>query len=256
MASGPRPIGSFCWINLLTPDTPAARTFFTKLLGWEFKEVPGMGHIITVGGHDVGGFWDLNHANTPPGLPPGIGVMVRVESAAATSALAKKLGGRGEPPREIGPTGTMAEIYDPVGANIDVWQAGSSPGATADPTQHGVPSWIEALTSDVERTAPFYRELFGWTSETMPMPGMDYTVFSNGGAPVAGMMAITREMGSFPPHWGTYITVADVDAAVAATRSLGGKVYLEPHDVPTVGRMAGITSPQGVMFYVIRYEQM
>jgi len=256
MATGPRPIGAFCWINVLTPDIPASQAFFSRLLGWEFKEIPGMGHIITLDGHDVGGFWDLKHPNTPAGTPPGIGVMVRVESASATSARARTLGGRGEPPREIGPTGTMAELYDPVGANIDVWQAGASPGSTADPTRHGVPSWIENLTTDVKRAEQFYRDLFGWTSQTMPMPGMDYVVFSNAGAPVAGMMAITPEMGAFPPHWGTYMTVDDVDAAAATVKKLGGKVMVEPQDIPTVGRFAAVASPQGVMFYVIKYEQM
>lgn len=256
MPTGPRPIGSFCWINVLTPSSEAARAFFAALLGWSFNEIPGMGHIIQVDGHDIGGFWDLHHTNMPTELPPGIGVMVRVEDAAATVQRAAELGGRSKPAKAIGPSGTMGELYDPLGANIDVWQAGASPGSTADPTRHGVPSWIEGLTTDVDRAATFYRALFGWTSEVMPMPGMDYLVFSNQGEPVAGMMAITAELGEVPPHWATYVTVDDADSVAAKAAELGGSVTLPSHDIPGVGRIAGLMSPQGVRFYVIRYAPM
>ncbi|MDX2206411.1 MAG: VOC family protein [Gemmatimonadales bacterium] len=256
MSTGPRPIGSFCWINVLTPASDDARAFFGSLLGWTFNEIPGMGHLIQVDGHDVGGFWDLHHANMPVDLVPGIGVMVRVESAAAMVERAIALGGRGEPAKEIGPSGTMGELHDPLGANIDIWQAGSSPGSTADPTRHGVPSWIEGYTTDVSRAGAFYRGLFGWTSEVMPMPGMEYLVFSNQGEPAAGMMVITPEMGAVPPHWATYVTVDDVDASAERAVALGGSVPLPPEEIPGIGRFAGLVSPQGVRFFVIRYSSL
>lgn len=215
-----------------------------------------MGHIAKVGGHDIGGFWDTAHPNSPPGLPPGIGTMVRVESAAAIAERALALGGKSTPARPIGPSGTMAEVWDPTGAQIDVWESGTSLGAIADPMVHGVPSWIECLTPDVAAAAAFYRDLFGWTVQTVPMPGMEYTIFSNQGAVVAGMMAPTPDMVGIPPHWSTYITVDDVDRAVREATTHGGSVTYPAMDVPGTGRMAGITSPQGVMFSVIHYEPM
>lgn len=248
-----RPIGGFCWINVLSSDIPAAQQFFTTLLGWDYKELPGMGHLITVGGEEIGGLWALEHPNTPPGTQAGIGVMVRVASAADAAERAVALGGRSTPPRPIGPSGTMAEVWDPTGVQMDVWEAGTSPGATADPMKHGVPSWIECLTSDVGRAAPFYEALFGWTAATMPMPGMEYTVFSLGEAPAAGMMQLTPEMAGFPPHWGTYVTVDDVDVAVEVAQQHGARITYPPMDVPGTGRMAGISSPQGVHFSVLAY---
>jgi predicted enzyme related to lactoylglutathione lyase len=254
MPTGPRPIGAFSWINVLTPDSDAARQFFTTVFGWEFMEIPGMGHIAKVDGHDIGGFWDTAHPNSPPGLPPGIGTMVRVDSAAAIADRAIALGGRSTPARPIGPSGTMAEVWDPTGAQMDVWESGTSPGATADPMRHGVPSWIECMTTDVAPAAAFYAELFGWTPRTVPMPEMEYTIFSNQEAMVAGMMALPPEMAGVPPHWGTYITVDDVDVAVHEATIHGGSVTYPAMDVPGTGRMAGIVSPQGVMFSVITYE--
>jgi len=44
-----------------------------------------------------------------------------------------------------------------------------------------------------------------------------------------------------------------VPARVAT--GLGARVFMPAMDVPTVGRMAGIASSQGVTFYVIKYAQ-
>ncbi len=254
MTTGYRKPGDFCWINLLTPAPEAARAFFAELLEWTYTELPGgMGHRILVGGKNVGGLFDLANPGTPPGTPPGIGVMVRVDDADATVARAAQLGGTSRPAFDIMEQGRMAECTDPNGAAFDLWQPKLSLGADADTAVHGTPSWFETLTTDTARAAAFYGELFGWTAEPMALPGMDYTTFSLGGAPVAGMMAITPEMGPMPPHWAVYFTVRDTDAAVARAASLGATTLVPPQDIPGVGRFAGLTSPQGVMFYVIRY---
>ena len=69
--------------------------------------------------------------------------------------------------------------------------------------------------TDAPAATKFYSDLFGWTTEVMKMPGMDYTTFALDGRQVAGMMSITPEMGNFPSHWGTYFTVDDTDAAAS-----------------------------------------
>ena len=86
MTTGIRPMGDFCWINMLTPQPADARAFFGRLLDWTYVEMPGMGHRVQVGGRDIGGLFDLDGPNTPPGTPPLIGVMVKVASADATAA--------------------------------------------------------------------------------------------------------------------------------------------------------------------------
>ena len=73
--------------------------------------------------------------------------------------------------------------------------------------------------------------------------------------PVAGMMPIQADWGGVPPHWAVYLTVDDVDATVAKAQSLGGSVMMPAQDVETVGRFSGLVSPQGVMFYVIKYGE-
>ena len=255
MPTGTRKTGDFCWINILTPQSDEARDFFGKLLGWTYSEMPGMGHMVQVGGSSIGGLFDLAGPGTPPGTPPGIGVMVKVDSADAIGEKAVALGGTAKPAFDIADKGRMAEIFDPNGAELDVWEPKTSGGMEADSSVHGAPSWFETMTTDVDRAAAFYSGLFGWAAEAMPMPGMTYTVFKHGSESIAGMMAITPEMGAMPPHWGSYFTVDDADEAARLAVELGATICVPLHDIPDVGRFCGINSPQGVMFYVIRYTR-
>ena len=87
----------------------------------------------------------------------------------------------------------------------------------------------------------------------MQMEGMTYTVVKCGDEDVAGMMAIPPEAQGTPPHWGTYVTVEDVDRTVKQAQDLGGKAIFPPKDIPEVGRFALIQDPQGAMIAVITY---
>src|SRR5580704_9792854 len=237
--TGTRRTGNFCWVNMLTPEPARARAFFGELLGWTYVELPGMGHTVEVGGRPIGGLFDLAGPGTPPGTPPLIGVMVKVESADAAGEKVTSLGGRARPAFDILDHGRLAVCTDPCGAEIDLWEPRALLGTDVDSDQHGAPSWFEAMTTDVDRAASFYAELFGWTTEVTPMAGSAYTTFKLGAAPVAGMMPITPAMGELCPRWGTYFTVKD--AALAARRAveLGATLSRRLHDAPGVGRFCG-----------------
>src|SRR5690606_28634429 len=80
--------------------------------------------------------------------------------------------------------------------------------------------------------------------ETAKMPGMDYTLVYAGERQIAGMAPMPPGMQA-PPYWMSYVSVPDVDAAAATTRAKGGKVHLEPTDIPDVGRFAVLADPAG-----------
>ena len=253
MATVTRKPNEFCWINMLTSRPEEARAFFASLLGWTYFEMPGIGHGIRVEGHDIGGLFDLNGPNTPAGLPPYIGVMVKVEDADSASEQVVALGGTAKPAFDVMEQGRMAVCHDPNGGEFDVWEPRKMHGTDVDPSLHGAPSWFEVITTDVARATEFYSALFGWTPQVMPMPGYDYTAFFNGGDPVAGLMPISPEMAGLKPHWATYFTVNDPDEVAAEAVKLGAELHVPVRDIPKIGRFCGITSPQGVMFHAIRY---
>ena len=258
MTTGVRKTGDFCWINILTPDPAGARDFFGKLLGWTFDDLSGMGDLVKVDGHQIGGMFDINSPQTPPGTPPAIGVMVKVDDADVMAEKIKSLGGQAQPPMDVMENGRMVMAHDTSGANIDLWEPKKQPGMSADASRHGAPSWFENYSTDVPKSTEFYSKLFGWKPEVMQMPGMEYTTFKLDGVemPIAGLMALTPDMGPMPPHWATYFTVDDADAAGEKAKELGATVQFGPMDIPNIGRFCRIDSPQGVGFFVIKYVPM
>jgi predicted enzyme related to lactoylglutathione lyase len=54
------------------------------------------------------------------------------------------------------------------------------------------------------------------------------------------------------PFWMAHVQVDDVDATAARATKLGGKVWKDPTDIPTVGRFAVIGDPQGASLSVFR----
>ncbi len=119
--------------------------------------------------------------------------------------------------------------------------------------QHGAFSWNELMTSDVNGAKAFYGELFGWEMFDEEIPEGSYTMLKAGEREVGGMMAIPSENHGMPPSWGAYVTVDDVDQQILRAKQLGGRIVLEPRDIPNVGRFAVISDPQGAMLTLITY---
>jgi uncharacterized protein len=254
MTTGLRNVGDFCWINILTARPAEARAFFGALLGWTYAEMPGnIGHTAKVGGRDIGGIFDIDAPSTPKGTLPVIGVVVKVASADAAAEKARAVGGRAMPAFDVMDAGRLAVCTDPSGAQLDAWEPRKMLGTDADTSHHGAPSWFEAVTTDVDRAAKFYADLFGWAPHVAPMPGMQYTLFKHGALDIAGMMPVMQGMGERASGWTTYFTVKDVDETAREAVRLGGTLCVPPHDIPGIGRFCGITSPQGVTFHAITY---
>ncbi|MFT5142588.1 MAG: putative enzyme related to lactoylglutathione lyase [Rhodothermales bacterium] len=119
---------------------------------------------------------------------------------------------------------------------------------------HGAFSWSELMTSDAAKANAFYEKIFGWATQTMPMPQGNYFVQMNGELPVAGIMDLPQE--GMPTAWMYYVTVDSVDETLEKVVSLGAQIVMPPMDIATVGRMAVIQDPQGAYLTVITYEPM
>ena len=120
---------------------------------------------------------------------------------------------------------------------------------------HGAFSWNELITSDPAAAKTFYTQLFGWTTEDMPMGPMTYTVIKNGDQSIGGIMDKPPQAPpGMPSMWGGYVTVDNVDAMAKKVVELGGKI-LATHDIPEVGRFIVIQDPQGAMVSAITYAK-
>ncbi|WP_156679961.1 VOC family protein [Sphingomonas profundi] len=123
------------------------------------------------------------------------------------------------------------------------------------PNPHGTHIWYELMTTDPDAAGRFYADVVGWAAAPFGGEGAPgYTIFSTAETGVGGMMTLPAGAaeGGLRPGWLGYVGVDDVDAAVAAITAGGGTVHMPANDLPGVGRMALVTDPQGVLFYVMR----
>lgn len=121
------------------------------------------------------------------------------------------------------------------------------------PNAHGDFIWYELMTTDTQAAKAFYGGLFGWRFANSGMPEMTYLLFSANDVQVGGLMALTEDMvsGGARSMWAGYVGVEDVDAAATKLREKGGHVFLEPRDIPGIGRFAFVADPAGAPFYIM-----
>ena len=252
MTSYPR--GTFCWVDLATPDPEAARAFYGSVLDWTAEDpytdlgVPYT--MLSYQGRQAAGLYPLSPDQGPV---PYWSSYVSVSDVDAVSERAVALGATlVMAPMDVMEEGRMCFIQDPTGALLGLWQARAHPGAQID-NQVGARSWNELLTRDTDGAARFYGALFGWTTRTDPglMEGR-YVLFELEGKPVGGMLQIQGDWGPMPPNWTVYFGVADCDGTLEAASQLGGSVLMGPMEIEKVGRFAYLRDPQGASFAVIQ----
>jgi hypothetical protein len=115
--------------------------------------------------------------------------------------------------------------------------------------------WYELMTTDADGAKAFYDAVVGWN---FGEPAAEYNGYrmintSDGGF-AGGVLPINDEMQQHGarPSWLGYLNVGDVDAKVASIEAAGGKTYMGPTDIPSVGRIAMVADPQGAPFYVMK----
>lgn len=125
-------------------------------------------------------------------------------------------------------------------------------------------AWNELMTEHPEKAKEFYHGMFGWSSTSEEMNGMKYTMFTHHGKPVAGMMKISDAMHHMhskehhhdkhkhkhqhmhmPPHWMSYIAVANIDSSLEKAKMLGAEVKVHKTKVEGKGYFAVLKDPTG-----------
>jgi uncharacterized protein len=112
----------------------------------------------------------------------------------------------------------------------------------------GTPMWVDHTSGDVQASAQFYGQLFGWQAQDLGEEAGHYTMFTSNGKMVA---ATTPPMSpGTPPNWSTYIASADVNATAKAVADNGGQTIVAPMQVMDQGSMAVFADPTGAVFAV------
>lgn len=113
--------------------------------------------------------------------------------------------------------------------------------------------WYELMTDNTDAALEFYRGVIGWETEAFDPGNHGYTILKAAGHGVGGVLPTpddARAAGA-RPAWFGYVAVADVDAAAHAIREAGGQLHRDIIDLPSVGRIAMVSDPQGAPFYLI-----
>ena len=234
------PAGAPCWVETLQPDPKAAATFWAELFGWELAErtgpEPGPSYYIgRLEGSEVAGVGTAPAA----GVSPHWKTYMRVDDVDATIAVAVDAGGRliddNLPSVE---NDRRALLADPAGAVFGINQRLGSVRVN----EPGAWSMSMLNTGDVRAATDFYGALFGWTTSTFDVGGIDMTMWHLpgyfGGEPsqpvprdVVAVMAPLPDADA-PSRWDVNFWVHDADDLAARAEALGGSVVTPPSDQP------------------------
>jgi predicted enzyme related to lactoylglutathione lyase len=241
--------GTFCWAELATTDTAAAKTFYGELFGWVPEDLPvgdGMTYtMLRLEGDDVAALYEPQ----TDGQPPLWVSYVSVEDADATAARAGDVGGTVvSEPFDVMDSGRMAVLQDPAGAVLAAWQPGQHVGARRVNEPRCL-SWNELAVPDIAAVEGYYAGLFEWSVVRVPTPP---------DAPAIGAIANRvgwrngniRATTDQPAAWTPYFGVESCDEVVQRIAELGGATLFGPIAVPA-GKMAVVADPQGAAFGLV-----
>jgi uncharacterized protein len=246
--------GEFCWIEAVTSNQSAAKSFYGALFNWAAQDVPiGKGQfysLMQLDGRVAAGLYSMGEEERNAGVLSHWNLYVAVESADQTAKKAADLGAKVlDAPSDVMDRGRAAVFQDPAGALFNIWQPGkrSGLGVAGDA---GTFCWADLNTNDQAGAKTFYEGLFGWKL----LPGKDkesgYLHIVNGEKYIGGVPPAREHSG--PPHWLIYFAAADVDKTFQRAKDMGARTLLRPMDFEGVGRVAMLADPQGAVFALFR----
>jgi predicted enzyme related to lactoylglutathione lyase len=244
-------VGAPCWADLMTADAEGAKRFYGTVFGWEASEPQ----------EQFGGYFNFTKAGVPVAggmtkmqaeLPDLWSVYLSTEDAKQTVDKAAAAGSTTVvEAMDVATLGTMAVVIDPGGAAIGMWQPGEHKGFGLV-REHGTPGWFELHTREYDASLAYYRDVFGWTTQTVgDTDEFRYTVLQHGEEQLAGIMDASNFMpADAAAAWSVYFAVDDTDATLETIGRLGGATVMPAEDTP-YGRLAVATDPSGAQFKLV-----
>jgi uncharacterized protein len=252
------PLGAPIWIDLATSDIDRAQQFYGTVFGWTFESAgPEYGGYVSAfkDGRPVAGLMQ----NVPQwNAPDGWTTYFHTADVKATIAKATAAGAVAcvEPvePMEIKDKGWMGLLSDPTGAFFGLWQPTGHNGFEVV-NEAGVPVYFQLTTRDYGKALDFYREVFGWQTESVSdTDEFRYSTALFDGDALLGVMDGTADLPEgVPSNWFFFLGADDVDKTVQLIVENGGSVIRGAEDTP-YGRLAAVADPTGAGFNLTSLE--
>lgn len=185
---------------------------------------------------------------------------IQVADVAASVQRALALGGSALMHAKAGDgTSQWAVLLDPNGAAfgiIPVVPAEAMPPATDAALREGAPSvgrvaWLDLTVADAPATCDFYRQVVGWTVQSVEMedggePYADYLMLGDDGNPAAGVCHARGVNVGLPPVWMLYLPVGDIAESLRRVEEEGGKLVKATRGDDGTYVYAAVQDPAGV----------
>lgn len=253
--------GKFCWYELMTSDLPAARKFYSDVIGWTGQEA-GQPHMeywmmSSPGGAMAAGMFTVPKDACEAGAKPSWIGYIAVDDVDAKAAEVKAKGGMiHRPAEDIPGIGRFAIVADPQGAAFALFKGTGEAPPAPPPGTPGQAGWRELYVNDHVAALDFYGDLFGWSkADHVDMGPMGvYQIFAIGNDRIGGMMNKVPQCPA--PFWNYYFNIAgSAEAGAARVKAAGGEVLMGPHEVPGGDWIIQGRDPQGAMFNLVTRQK-
>lgn len=251
-------VGKVVFVELVTPDLAAAEHFYGGLFGWTFRDFQvGTSQYAeaSLDGHVVAG---LVHKDIPAGerRQPSWLSFIAVQNVDATEKVAIQNGAKVlREPHDVPVRGRQAVFTDPQGAVFAVLasNSGDPPDVLAEP---GEWIWSSLMTSDPDKDAAFYQDLFEYEVFETPAPdGAEHLTLATENFARASANPLPANKPNVHPHWLNYVRVEDTAKTTAKLVALGGRVIVAPHVDRHGGQVAVVADPSGAPFGLLEWRE-
>lgn len=254
--SGESMPGKWVWHELLSTDPDRAAAFYATVFGWTIVRRGGgerAYRLARLDGRPVAGL--LRIADGRDGRRPAsrwIGLMSVADVDAAIDRVVADGGTRlVAPTLQLG-RGRVALAADPEGAPFGLIRSLDGDPPDAVPVA-GDWAWVELWARDGARMAAWYRGLGGYVTRRLSTrDDRDEWLLAHGEQPRAGIVERPETVRS--SAWLPYLRVAELATSIAAVRTAGGRVLLEPSVRHRGGRTAIVEDPTGAPFGMVQWS--
>ena len=256
-AGTPKLPGKFVWIDLVTTNMEAARNFYSRLFGWEFRRVgdAATGYSLVLNGdRPVGGVVDLAARPNAPAVPRWVAYISVPDVAQAQKAIVNAGGRQLVATKALPKRGEQAVFADAEGAVFGVIK--SDGGDPADfMAEPGDWIWIQLLSRDVSKATGFYRSVAGYeVVENTQSSRKNQFLLVSGTFARAAVSQLPTSHPKAPPIWLPFVRVENLAQSLTVAQQLGGRIAVMPRADLFEGRMSVVADPSGALVGLMQWD--